>query len=347
MLPEPGGIRTLPPEFSPSLTLRIDGIGRINGFLERDDELIALTSDASYSITGIGPDPTGGNGSFQVATISTVVGTLDQRSLCLTPAGIFGQNRHGLYLHSPGGGFEYLELGAKVADVIRTGGNIRAATYLPDRAAVRFVTNGAPTAEPLVLELDLVHMRWSVHPLALADLPNGTNAGCTAVGGCSWLGADKTLHHVVVQQNALLVERSTADATPWADENRTGLLAVPLRVRLRPIHLDGINGFVLLRRVGLAFEKPDESGVQATHYAWRDGRYEDAAGEVLTWPSPAPERPPSYGPRRQKCAAFWIDLEELPEVPGLGLDPVVPYTENIRIVGIHCEVGVKRGLRKA
>lgn len=339
MLPEQGGTRTLPPEFNSSLVVRSDGIGTVIALHAREEELLVYTTDAVYSITGLGADGAGNDASYQLSFVTRSAGTIEPRSLVSTPAGTFAQTMHGLYCLR-GGEFEYLQLGAHVADVVRTGGNLRAATYLRDRGAVRWVTNGAVEGAPLAIELDLLTMRWSVHPLAAGDLPGGSEAFSAAVGGCSWLGDGGYELHVVVQQGAILIERTPDDDEPYADENRLGSRAVPLRVRLRPIHLDGIDGFVLLRRVGLAFEKPDDSAIRVTHYAWRRGRYEDVVGENRDYPSPALERPRPYGPRQQKCAAFWIDIQEL-------ADPEIPATENLRILGMHIEAGIKRGLRKA
>jgi hypothetical protein len=339
MLLEPGGSRTLPPEFHPNLVVRVDGIGPVIAMHARDEELLVLTSDATYSITGIGADGAGNDASYQISLVAKHAGTIDSRSVVGTPAGVFAQTRHGLYCLTTGGGLEYIQLGAKVADVIRSGGNLRAATYLADRAAVRWVTNAAVEGEPLAVELDLLGMRWSVHPLAAGDLPAGSDALSSAVGGCSWIGDGGHEHHVVIEQGAALVERTPDDDEPYADENRAGSLPVPLRVRLRPVHLDGINGFVSLRRVALALEKPDDSAYRITHYAWRSGRYEDVVGEIRDYESPAPERHRPYGPRQQRCAAFWIDFQEL-------ASPEVPATENVRILGLQIEVGTMRGLRK-
>lgn len=337
MLPEPGGIRTLPPEFSPGLQIRIDGLGRVLAMEPRDQELVLFTSDAIYSISGFGADGSGQNASYQVTEIMSGIGCIDARSIVSTAAGVFFQGHHGLYC-LVGSSVEHVQIGAKVLDVIRTGGNLRGACYLKDRAAVRWVTNGAPSGEPLMLELDLQTMRWSVSPLALGDQPGGSDQMCATAGSTVWMGTNREALHVVLQAGAILIEWATTDATPYADQNRSGAVAVPLRVQLNPVHLDGIDGFVLLRRVGLAFEKPNASGIRITHYAWREGRYEDATGQVIDYASPALERPRPYGPRSQKCAAFWIDISEL---------TAVPSTENLRIVGIHIEAGIKRGLRKA
>jgi hypothetical protein len=336
MLPEPGGTRTLPPEFNPSLVVRIDGLGRVLAMEPRDQELILFTSDAIYSLTGIGADGAGQNASYQVTDVMRGIGCIDARSIVTTAAGIFFQSHHGLYCLT-GNGVEHVQIGAHVQDTIRTGGNLRGACYLKDRAAVRWVSNGAPEGEPLMLELDLQHLRWSVSPLALGDQPGGSDALCATAGSAVWTGMGHVLH-VVLQRGALLIERASTDATPWADQNRSGAVAVPLRVRLAPIHLDGIDGFQRVRRWTVAVEKPDASGVQVTYYAWRTGRYESVAGEPFTFASPAEERLVINGPRVQQCAAAWIDIEEI--------EPV-PTTENLRIVGTHIEAGIKRGLRRS
>lgn len=336
MLPEQGGRRTLPPEFNPSLVVRIDGLGRVLAMEPRDQELILFTTDAIYSLTGLGPDGAGANASYQVTDIIRGIGCLDARSIVSTAAGIFFQSHHGLYCLG-GNGVEHVQIGAKVLDVIRTGGNLRGGCYLKDRAAVRWVSNGAPAGEPLMLELDLQHMRWAVSPLALGDQPGGSDQMCATAGSTVWLGHNREALHVVLQAGALLIERASDDAAPWADQNRSGAVSIPLRVQLNPVHFDGINGFARVNQWVVAMEKPNASGVRATYYAWRSGRYEDAAGEEWPDASPADERL-EIRPREQKCAAAWVEVEEIAPVPA---------TENIRIVGMHVLVGIKKGLRRA
>lgn len=336
MLPEPGGTRTLPPEFHPNLQIRIDGLGRVLAMEPRDQELVVFTSTATYSITGEGADGSGQNSTYQVSLLSQNAGTIDARSVVSTPAGIFAQTLHGLYCDRGGGQIEHVQIGGKVLDTIRTGGNLRGGSYLADRGAVRWVSNGAPTGEPLMLELDLQSMRWSVSPLALGDLPGGSAQLCATAGSAVWHGTGREALHVVLQAGALLLERASDDATPWADEDRNSTDAVPLRVLLNPVHFDGIDGFVRINRWVVALEKPTASGVRVTYYAWRSGRYEDVAGEVFTFTSPAGERL-ELRPREQKCAAAWIEIEEI--------NPAA--TENIRIVGTHVLAGTKKGLRRA
>jgi hypothetical protein len=335
ILPEPGGTRSLPPEFNPALVVRIDGLGRVIALEPRDQELVLFTSDAIYSLTGFGADGAGQDASYQVTDVLRGVGCIDARSVVSTAAGIFFQSHHGLYCLT-GNGVEHVELGAKVLDAIATGGNLRGATYLKDRAAVRWVTNASPSGAPRMLELDLQHLRWSISPLALGDQPGGSNLLCATAGSAVWQAVGREALHVVLQAGALLVERATSDAAPYADENRSGPVSIPLRVRLSPVHLDGINGFVSLRRVAVALEKPNASAYRIVHYAWRRGRYEDVIGEARDYASPAPERPRPYGPRQQRCAAFWIEVQEV--------DP--PLTENLRFLGVQIEVGVMTGLRK-
>lgn len=337
ILPERGGLRSQPPEFNPSLVVRVDGIGRIIAMQELDTALLVFTSNAVYSLTGGGPDGSGNGASYQLYPILTGVGCIDQRSVVSTPDdGVFFQSLHGLYRVSPGGAVQHVDMGERVIDVIRQGGNLRSGHYLADRAAVIWTLNSAPAGAPQTLLYDLQRQRWSVSNLPEGDLPGGSSGMSAAVGGAVWNGPGLEQLHVVVQQGALMIERPASSATPFADENRAGDVSIPLRVRTRPIQLDGIAGFKRVRRVVAILEKPDASGVRVTFYAYRpsDGDYDGAASSVHAFASPADPRP-KFGPSTQKCSACWMDFEEL---------PTVPATENVRVVGFQLEIGVKKGL---
>lgn len=337
ILPEPAGIRSLPPEFNPSLVVRIDGIGRITAMQELDTALLVFTTDAVYSLTGGGPDGSGAGSSYQLYPILTGVGCIDQRSVVSTPDdGVFFQSRQGLYRLTPGGAFEHIDRGEQVIDIIRAGGNIRGGDYLADRAAVMWVLAGDVEGSPRTLLYDILRQRWSVSFLPEGDLPGGTSAMSGAVGGTVWGGLGLAQRHVLVQQGALMIERPARSATPYADENRAGNVSIPMRVVTKPIHLDGIAGFKRIRRVVSVLEKPNASGVLVTLHAWRpsDGPYSSAVANLHTFASPASERP-KFGPGTQKCSACWIEVEELTPVP---------EEENLRVVGFQLEVGVKKGL---
>lgn len=333
ILPEPGGVYSLPPEWNPNLVFRVDEVGRITALQPMDSQLVVFTDRGIYSITGYGADSTGQGSSLQIQTLSTGTGCIEPRSVVLTPIGVFFQSLKGLYLLTRTGSLEFLDFGAAAEDVVRTAGNLRSATLLEDRHEVRWVGNSAVTGGPLVLIYDYQHDVWSTAPLPLGDASNWMSSGA---GGTLWRGTVGDTLHVVLEQGAILLERPPTDATPYVDTDRSGDDPVFLDVTTERISLDGIAGFQRIKLIGIVLDKPNASPVNVQLWYDVDGSVAELT-ETFTFASPAS----AYlrvKPRNQKCTSFRLRIYETVGSPS---------TENLQITGIHVEVGIKKGTRKA
>ncbi|MCA9656353.1 MAG: hypothetical protein KC501_40985 [Myxococcales bacterium] len=333
---EPGGTAYLPPEWNPSLVHRIDGLGRVMAMVSMDEALVVLLEDGVAAVTGFGAAPDGTGSSLQTRLVTTGLGCIEPRSVVLTPEGVFFQSFKGLYLLNRGYGLDYIAKGAQVEDSVLAGGNVRAATHFEDRHEVRFVTNDAVAGAPSVLTYDYLHDLWSHASLALGDQPGGADALSAAAGGCAWLGTSREALHAVLEQGALLLERSADDASPYTDEDRDSTDAIPLQVRTGWVHPSGLAGYQRTREIGISLAKPDASGVRVVVATDFDGSYDGTLTETFDFASPAP----AYlrcRLRYQKGQAYRVQITELAPLPS---------TENLQITGMTLEVGRKRGLRK-
>jgi hypothetical protein len=332
VLPEPGGVNSLPPEWNPTLTYRVDEVGRITALCPMDSTLVVFTDRGIFFLTGFGADSTGQNPSLQLQTISTGTGCIEPRSVVLTAIGVFFQTLRGLYLLTRTGSLEHLDFGAAAEDVVSTGGNLRSATLLEDRHEVRWVTNSAVTGGPLVLLYDYQHDVWSTAPLPLG----ASNWMSSGAGGTLWRGTAGDTLHVVLEQGALLLERPPTDATPYVDTDRNSDDPIFLDVTTERIAVDGIAGFQRIKLIGIVLDKPTASAVNVQLWYDVDGGVAELT-ETISFASPAG----AYlrvKPRHQKCTAFRIRIYETVGSPA---------TENLQITGIHLEVGIKKGTRKA
>jgi hypothetical protein len=337
ILPEQGGTAMLAPEFNPALVHRVDGLGRIVAMQEMDDALVLFTEDAIYALTGFGADPSGAGSSLQVRTVVTGVGCIEPRSVVLTPDGIFFQSYKGLYLLNRGQALEFLTRGAAVEDSVLAGGNVRAATHMKDRAEIRFALNDEVTGAPSVLLYDYQHDLWSHFSLPLGDQPGGSAAMSAVVGGCEWRGTGRESLHVVIEQGAVLVERSANDAAPYTDQDRNSDDAIPLEVATAWVHPSVLAGYQRTQEIGISLDKPSASGVAVDVSTDMDGSYDpDALVETFPFPSPAPAYL-SCRLRYQKGAAYRVRVYEL---------GTIPEAENLSITGMTMKVGLKRGLRR-
>lgn len=329
VLPEPGGVNSLPPEWNASLTFRVDEVGRITALCAMDSTLVIFTDRGIYFLTGYGADSTGLGSSLQLQTISTGTGCIEPRSVVLTPIGVFFQSLKGLYLITRTGSLEYLDFGAAAEDVIARGGNLRSATLLEDRHEIRWCTNSSVAGGPLVLLYDYQHDVWSTAPLSRGDDSLWMSS---AASGTLWRGTSGDTLHVVLEQGAILLERPASDPTPYADALNEPIY---LDVTTERIQLDGIAGFQRIRWIGIVLDKPTASAVNVQLWYDVDGSVAELT-ETITFPSPAG----SYlriKPRNQKCTSFRLRIYETVGSPA---------TENLQITGIHIEAGIKRGIRR-
>ncbi len=254
--PEFGGERYAAPEFSPYLTFRIDGVGRVVAMQEMDSSLILFTRDAIYSLHGLAADATGAGSTLQVQLLQRGTGCVEPRSVAAAHDGIYFQARRGFYKLTRQNSLEYV--GADVEDELRAAGNIRRVTVHEDSHQVRLLCNGGAYDSPQVLVYDWLMGLWAVWPLPEASLTNGLSS---AVDALVWRGYDGEHSHVVLQGAGVLLQKSSTSATRYADESgTTDTVAIPVDVRTGWIHLAGLAGFKRVRKLFLHLTKPAAAG---------------------------------------------------------------------------------------
>lgn len=199
---------------------------------------------------------------------------------------------------------------------------------------VASVTEAIET-QPRVLLCDEISQRWS-----RGELPqtNADTRQAELVDGCSWKGDGESLH-VALAQGAILIERrSNSGALEYADQTAGGNLSVPLDVTTSWIHLAGIAGYQRTRSIGVQTERFNDGAIHVDIEYDRDGSYSGQAIEPSTydWNNPAP----AYlriRPREQKVTGMRLRIYETSGVAS---------TENVAIIALVFDVGLKPGLRR-
>lgn len=276
VLPEPGGIQYVVPEFHNVNRFRVDGIGLVTAMQSMDDVLIVLTRDRIFALVGVGNDLSGTGSSLALQVLAEGTGCIEARSVVLGPPGIFFQSAKGYYLLNRGKELDYSPpQGASIDEELRTGGNVRAAVLMEDRHLILVSTNGAVTGFPRTLAFDYYRRMWFdwQHAPLSANLWQSSMASA-----CAWRGHQSETAHVILQQGRLAYEHSETDTDAFADTNDNGMNApVKIDVQLAWIHMSGIAGAKKLWRIGLQMEKPQASAVHfEMGYDWTGGYNEDA-----------------------------------------------------------------------
>jgi hypothetical protein len=189
--------------------------------------------------------------------------------------------------------------------------------------------------QPRVLICDYRAMQWSRADLHSADETERLN---DCVSGCAWRGVDGATAHVVLQQGGLRIERGPRDPLAYSDELAFGAeVGIPIDLQLTPFHPWGFAGYGRIRSIGIQTRKPlaSEFSVDLQYYTRGDFDDPDEIDEDITVEavSPAYVR---VRPRVQK-AAIGVRIYQ-----GSGLI----QRENISVVGLVFEVGMKKGPRR-
>lgn len=96
--------------FTPTGNILVNEVGGpISALSDIDDKLIIFKNKAVYAIAGIGPDNTGGNGSFSLPQIiSGEIGCTEPRAIAKIPDGLMFLSNKGIYLLNRALTFEYI-----------------------------------------------------------------------------------------------------------------------------------------------------------------------------------------------------------------------------------------------
>lgn len=337
ILPAAGAVPPTAPEFNAALVFRIDDLAHCTGLATVDDTLVMFTRDGVYGFTGYPADNLGQNASLEVRKYPSNYGCIDARSICVFPEGVMFQSHRGLCLMDRNGDVQYI--GQDVEDLVATAGNIRAATHLEDRNEVRFVCNGGPSDSPLVLSYDYKHHLWARHVMPTADLPGGTTGFSSAVHGNVWRGPNGEQLHVVLEESAVLVERPTTDATPWADSTRTSTQAVDLDIQTGWLALAGINGYKRVWYLGILFEVHNDCTVRVTVDSELLGNFSTATQQVFTEDLTTTRQYLKLPLATQLCSAIRVRVQEYSP-------STIPTTRNVGFVGMSIYFGRHMGDRR-
>jgi hypothetical protein len=120
-------------EFGLGFTQRLPVEHDATALASSGGRLLVFTREAIYATGDVGPDNAGFGQSFRFAKVAEV-GTLDHRSVAVTPLGVFFQSPSGIKLLSPS--LQLSTLGREVQDSL---GTIVAAEYLRERDEVIFL----------------------------------------------------------------------------------------------------------------------------------------------------------------------------------------------------------------
>lgn len=152
-------VEATPVEMSDLLTMYIaptagaqGSTGPIKALSSMDDKLIIFKKDAIYYVTGNGPDATGANNDFsEPIFITGTVGCSNQKSIVMTPHGIFFQSDKGIWLLGRDLSTQYTGAAVEKYNDIE----VKSALSIPSTNEVRFTL-----ANGIVLMYDYYYQQW-------------------------------------------------------------------------------------------------------------------------------------------------------------------------------------------
>ena len=168
-------IEATPVEMSDLLTMYIaptagaqGSTGPITALSSMDDKLIIFKKDAIYYVTGNGPDATGANNDFsEPIFITGTVGCANQKSIVMTPQGLFFQSDKGIWLLGRDLSSQYV--GAAVEAY--NSQVVKSALSIPNTNEVRITMDSG-----IVLMYDYYYSQWGTFngvPAISSTLYNG------------------------------------------------------------------------------------------------------------------------------------------------------------------------------
>ena len=337
ILPAPGAVPPTAPEFNAAMGFRIDGLGLCTALATVDDVLVLFTRDAVYGVTGFPPDATGANSTLEIRQYPSQYGCIDARSVCVFPGGVMFQSTKGICSMDRQGNVVYI--GQDVEDVVIAGGNVRAATHMEDRSEVRFVMNEGPADDPIILSYDYNSGLWARHVLPLADMPGGETGMSSAVHGTVWRGPSGEQLHVALEEQAILIERPTTNATPYADSTRFSTQAVALDIQTGWITLTGLTGYKRVRYLGLQLEVFNNCQVTITVESDLVGSFTTTPSQTFVEDMTTTRKYLKLPLAQQRCTAIRVRVFE-------SSNTTVPTTQNLAILGMSIYYGRYPGDRK-
>lgn len=196
------------------------------------------------------------------------------------------------------------------------------------------VDTSALTTKPQVLVFNYFTRTWSRHDLQPTSL---TARYAEAVDGCMWRGTAEANQHVVLTQNAILVQRSPRDADQFLDQNYLGdSVPVPIDVRTTWLHFANVANWQRIRTIDIQGETPQDSSLFVDVETDVSGDHAHPELDTYTWSTA-----PSSGrikPRIQLCSSVRVRIYETEDDASL--------SENIAITALVFELGIHKGPRR-
>lgn len=295
-----------PVEFNDTLQMPIPEVGGNNTALRTmDDKLVIFKRDAIYFLSGDGPNNLGEQDTFiEPELISSEIGCVNERSVILTPSGLFFKSQKGIYLLSRSLSLTYI--GAPVEDYNDL--TISSAVIVADKNQIRFTTQDGDC-----LVYNYYQKKWSTFT---------NHKGLSAV--------DIDDDYFYLRTDNLVYKESTEysdNGTPIKTKIETGWL-----------NFAGVQAFQRVYRMLLLGEfKSDHKLRIKVAYDFIDAYIQELtvnSSDVVnssTYGSASPYgSEATYGAsnqyqirvdfKRQKCETVRVCIEDILETPGQSLD---------------------------
>lgn len=322
-------IEGAPVEFSDLFTYYIAPNAGVTGstgpmkcIFPMDDKLVIFKAQSLFYINGTGADITGSNGQYsQPIFITSTIGSVNQRSIVLTPQGLMFQSDKGIWLLRRDLTTTYI--GADVDDSLGT--TVTSALVVPTTTEVRFTLDNGTT-----LCYDYFFQEW------------GTFKNISAVSSTIY----EDLHTYVTSTGGV------AQETPGAyTDNGNPVLTAFKTGWINLANLQGFERFYYFYFIG-QYLSPHKLQIQLS-YDYNDTPRQSVIVTPNNFsssvPSPYGDQPAPFGSaidleqwkiyaKIQKCQAFQITMQEIFD-PALGVAPGAGLT----LSGLNMVIGVKQG----
>lgn len=314
----------VPVEFSAFNTIQLDEnqgrvTERVTALASLDNRLIVFKEASIFAIFGQGPDNAGRNGEFsRPEIVSSEVGCVDPRSVCVTSDGVYFKSAKGIYLLTSIK-LELIEIGAPVFSFNNE--KITSAVVMREKQQIRFGTKAGN-----MLVYDYSYRQWST-------FTNLQSVGAVQLGDNFYVAASNGIQteNEVFSDNGTFVQQDLT--TGW-------------------LKLSGIDNFARVQRIKLlgAYRNDHIMKVRVSYdyeeYVWDEYILTPASGYNITVkPAIADYQNGTNSGvfewelhlRKQKCKAMKVQIiDEQGATIGASFD----------LTGMTLRVGIKKGLSK-
>jgi len=340
------------PEFSAALTVSI-GNEKITAMGAIDDKVLLFTADGVWLMYGTGPDNTGANGDFFIEQMVYPIGCTDQQSIityeqCIAFYSSTTEEFHvftrDLQLKDIGDAVKVMS--ESVTDVVtsivvpvdheirwyctRTVGDeyvADSATNSPPQPPRPFLENQAPAGSIFVYNYK--YQKWSI----IAD--SGVRTQETVMVGCcvGELGDDKKLY----KESDSAYERLCKWETPWIKVNQLQDFGRFYGLTFLGKYLSSWSGSPVEAgdlQVTVRYDYEGALGTTDVHRFRANVDFDPADGDRLQF---------RVRPKRQKCQAIKLQIEEVATTGVEVWEPTYTTGQGFILTGVDVHYGAKGG----